>query len=288
MWCTCIYYFVIGIHVCLPDFLTSLMNSPRPLGDAPESGLSAHLNVSQKPVASSVPSGGTKLSHIIRLLCHYASFLTRGRGDIEAAAMVYAKGMELDPTNATLVVQFAHFLAEEEYKSMRSHRQYLRGQASPGSNESSPGVPLKFTPTLGLNLTRGWTVDQLYSIALKLDPNAGMKPSSVQDYNPMTVLGYAKYLRKTGRAGPAEIMYGVAYQLCTSNAVNDISNKHKFIPMAICNYATFLVEKHKAAYMRTSYSGSGQSSSSPEKITPSEAYNRILQAKKIFEDGLSL
>ena len=273
--------------MCLPDFLSSLMSSPRPLADAP-AGIHAAAQKSpdKRKNEAAPPSGGTKLSHIIRLLTHYASFLTRGRGDIEAAAQVYAKAMELDPTNPTLVVQFAHFLAEEEYKSMRSHRQLLRGQASPGSNESSPGAPtapMKYTPSLGVHLTRGWTVDQLFSIALKLDPNAGMTSNPVQDYNPMTVLGYAKYLRKTGRAAAAEVMYSVAYQLCTSHAADDLPNRHKFIPMAVCNYATFLAEQNKARYLQgRAHPGRGADGS------VQEARDRILYARKLFEDGLAM
>jgi Tfp pilus assembly protein PilF len=54
-----------------------------------------------------------RVRSVIRLLLTYANFLKRSKADIEAAATVYAKAVELGPEHAKALAAYAHFLCEE-------------------------------------------------------------------------------------------------------------------------------------------------------------------------------
>lgn len=238
----------------------------------------------------------TKLTHVISLLLHYATFLTRAKGDIEAAGVVYAKAMEIDPNNVQLLVQFGHFLAEEENKGKKAiayrlrerdaKRQWLEDNSEDEDSDEEM-APLQDpmchrNTNLGLHITRGWTVDQLYGMALKLDPT-----------NAVATLGYAKYLRKCHKMAQAEVMYSAAYKLSASSVTTTSSDSlskaknHKFAPMAMCNYATFLYQHHGKVKRNLTASGmrDGESTAEQDKQI-SEADNGIRMAKILFEGGI--
>ena len=191
--------------MCLPDLLESLESrTPRQLFDSPSKPKTT--STSRPGSSSSDPrpppahqpntASHTKISHLINLLCSYASFLQRAKGDLEAAGLVYTKAMMIDSNNGHLLRQFSHFLAEEQFKMQKEVKQHYRRRADweaekqdrlkageAFSEEDFSEAP----PQEGLSetVTGGWQVEQLYTMALKRDKLEGKE-------NPATILGFAK------------------------------------------------------------------------------------------------
>jgi Tfp pilus assembly protein PilF len=47
------------------------------------------------------------------VLLNFGRFLTRAKGDVELAALVYRKAMQVQPESGAVVASYAHFLACE-------------------------------------------------------------------------------------------------------------------------------------------------------------------------------
>jgi tetratricopeptide (TPR) repeat protein len=129
-----------------------------------------------KTVSASSPlsppdSPGTKkipVGIVMRLLLNFASFLSRARGDIEGAFIVYRKAYRIDETDPKVLAHFAHFLAEEGGDLMNSPTKNAAGTSHVSTSEA----------------------ERLFALALKSNPK-----------DAMIAIWYAKLLKKSGKLG---------------------------------------------------------------------------------------
>lgn len=102
-------FFNRAVHVCIPDLLQKL--SPSGKGKvAPPAEL---LRPVASPPKSISASSTLRVKTVIHLLLTYANFLKRSKGDIEGAAAVYFKAVEIAPDHAKALASCGHFLCEE-------------------------------------------------------------------------------------------------------------------------------------------------------------------------------
>ena len=102
-------FFTRALHVCLPDLLQSLTLKQKQSPPVPVQSRSPPNSLPKNPKEAS----SLRVRSVIRLLLTYANFLKRSKADIEAAATVYAKAVELGPEHAKALAAYAHFLCEE-------------------------------------------------------------------------------------------------------------------------------------------------------------------------------
>jgi Tfp pilus assembly protein PilF len=97
-------FFNRGLQICLPGLSLrgSANNTPKSTAKS-QSGLSFGTDATMQ---------GNKVSHIVRFVMSYAHFMSKSKGDIEAASILYRKGVDLAPENAFLLATYAHFLAQ--------------------------------------------------------------------------------------------------------------------------------------------------------------------------------
>ena len=81
-------------------------------------------------------SNGNRIKNrdLIALLLKFATFLTRGQGDVEAATEVYKKAVEIEPNNSIVLGSAAHFLASEGGNRQESLILYSRALKADPSN----------------------------------------------------------------------------------------------------------------------------------------------------------
>lgn len=177
------------------------------------------------------------------------------------------------PASSTVLGQYARFLAQEESHGHKPKAPPRGPQAHPFSTQSSPVA--KCSPS------------SLYEQALKQDP-----------HNIPIALGYAKYLRKHNKMAQAEVMYSVAYAEALSLATacglytpsfnakpknpstSQMKYARKCIPMALCNYATFLFKR----YHRRRAEAKNEEIPMKETLEKNE---KMRKAKDVFEQGLN-
>jgi Tfp pilus assembly protein PilF len=97
-------FFNRGLQICLPGLSLrgSANNTPKSTAKS-QSGLSFGTDATMQ---------GNKVSHIVRFVMSYAHFMSKSKGDLEAASILYRKGVDLAPDNAFLLATYAHFLAQ--------------------------------------------------------------------------------------------------------------------------------------------------------------------------------
>ena len=81
-------------------------------------------------------SNGNRIKNrdLIALLLKFATFLTRGQGDVEAATEVYKKAVEIEPNNSIVLGSAAHFLASEGGNRQEALILYSRALKADPSN----------------------------------------------------------------------------------------------------------------------------------------------------------
>ena len=163
------------------------------------------------------PKDGPKISvrSIISLLLTFATFLSRAKGDIEATLLVYRRAIKVAPKDGQALAAFAHFLAEE----------------GAGYNVVSPAN----SPGVSGNADQRATDEAagLFQEALKACPG-----------NPLVALWYAKFLKKRKKFGEADLMYQVALQKASPDAVrrcdSSAGGDKSIRATVMCNYGSFL------------------------------------------------
>ena len=145
---------------------------------------------------------------LIALLLKFATFLTRGQGDVEAATEVYKKAVEIEPNNSIVLGSAAHFLASE------------------GGNRQEALI--------------------LYSRALKADPSNALhalwyaKLLKKEGNLAQAEVMYLVAIQKSAELAIQQANSGANPALPTK------SSSHASVEAsAICNYATFVYKQRK-------------------------------------------
>jgi tetratricopeptide (TPR) repeat protein len=170
-------FFNRGLQVCLPglSLRTSATNTPtaeHKKDKMAQSGVSFGTDASMQ---------GNKITHIVRFIMSYAHFMNKSKGDIEAAGILYRKGIELAPENALLLATYAHFLAQlGDKESSAAAMEYFQKalKFSPGNGQYCMwyGKLLKKMGKVG-------QAELMYKVALEQSKgNETLEPTAICNY----------------------------------------------------------------------------------------------------------
>lgn len=202
-------FFNRALQICMPGIHSKLSTPKKKLSSEPSFSINFDSISLKSP--SSVPGNtydpkeleGFQIKSITKLLLSFANFMIKSKGDIEAAYILLDKAVSIDSNNGSSLAKFAHFLSEHRGADFLG---LIKSQST--SDEFS-----RF-------------IDQLFRNALKLQPG-----------NVNQMLWYAKFLKRSGKLAPAELMYRSAMECSKGDP--------RLEPTALCNYATFLFKNRK-------------------------------------------
>lgn len=168
-------FFNRGLQVCLPGLS---LRGPNSAHSTPQSSKKAQSTMS---FATDSTMQGNKVTHIIKFILSYAHFMSKSKGDIEAASILYKKGVDLAPDNAYLLATYAHFLAQVgDKESMATAVEYFQKalKLSPGN-----GQYCMWYGKLLKRLGRTGQAELMYKVALEQTKgNAGLEPTAICNY----------------------------------------------------------------------------------------------------------
>lgn len=168
-------FFNRGLQVCLPGLCLKGTGSAN---STPQSNRKTPHNMS---FATDSTMQGNKVKHIIKFILSYAHFMSKSKGDIEAASILYKKGLDLAPDNAFLLATYAHFLAQVgDKESMAAAMEYFQKalKLSPGNAQFCMwyGKLLKRLGKMG-------QAELMYKVALEQTKgNSSLEPTAICNY----------------------------------------------------------------------------------------------------------
>ena len=107
-------FFKRAIQSSIPSIYQSIINNS-PGKNKSVSSPSAESNTPDIPPPNVATTPTLKVRYVTKLLLHYASFLTRAKGDVEIALLLYRKALEINPNDADVIGAAAHFLSTEGF-----------------------------------------------------------------------------------------------------------------------------------------------------------------------------
>lgn len=128
--------------------------------------VNSHMSPFDSPSSRKAPA-----TVVMRLLLNFASFISRARGDVEGAFIIYRKAYRIDETNPKVLAHFAHFLAQE-------------------------GGDLMNSPSKNSGRVSTAEAERLFSLALKSNPR-----------DALIAMWYAKLLKRAGKLGQVIVFY---------------------------------------------------------------------------------
>lgn len=168
-------FFNRGLQVCLPGVVLKTGGSAT---NTPQSG---KKSVTQMSFTTDGTMQGSRVKHIVKFILSYAQFLSKAKGDLEAASILYKKGIDLAPDDAFLLATYAHFLAQVgDGESNAAASEYFQRalKISPGSGQYAMwyGKLLKKTGKTG-------QAELMYKVALEQSKgNEAMEATAMCNY----------------------------------------------------------------------------------------------------------